>query len=132
MTAVTIFPLYFLALALTMTAATILTIQQLSECRHYQTQYKLLQKLGMERREMAKTLRTQFAIYYTLPAVLPLFISIPFLLRTANSTEPGVMIGVFSPPMIVLTTLLLFFLIYSIYILMAYTTLKQNVLPPPL
>lgn len=129
MTAITIFPLYFLALALTMTAATILTIQQLGECRHYKIQYQLLQKLGMERREMAQTLRTQFAIYYTLPAIPPLFISIPFLLHTAGATEPGVMTGVFSPAMIILSTLLLFFLIYSIYILMAYTTLKRNVLP---
>lgn len=129
MTAVSIFPLFFLALALTMTAATILTIQQLGECRHYQTQYRLLQKLGMDRREMAKTLRTQFSIYYTLPAVLPLFISIPFLLHTVNATEPGVMVGASSPAMVILTTLLLFFFIYGIYILMAYTTLKRNVLP---
>lgn len=129
MTAISIFPLYFLAFALTMTAATILTIQQLAECRHYQTQYKLLQKLGMDRREMAKTLRTQFSIYYTLPAVPPLFISIPFLLHTANATEPGIMVGAFSPAMIILNTLLLFFFIYAIYILMAYTTLKRNVLP---
>lgn len=129
MTAISIFPLFFLALALTMTAATILTIQQLGECSHYQTQYRLLQKLGMDRREMAKTLRTQFSIYYTLPAVLPLFISIPFLLHTANATEPGVMVGASSPAMVILTTLLLFFFIYSIYVLIAYTTLKRNVLP---
>jgi len=124
-----VFPLFYLALALTMTAATILTIQQLSETERYKRQFQLLQKLGMDRREMARTLRNQFAIYYVLPAVPPVLIGAPFILHLASAPEPGVMVGMSSPLAIVTISLGLFFLIYAIYILLAYTSLRRNVLP---
>ena len=124
-----VFPLFYLALALTMTAATILTIQQLSETERYRQQFQLLQKLGMDRREMAKALGHQFAIYYALPAVPPVLIGIPFILHLSHAPEPGVMVGMNSPGAIVLISLGIFFLIYAIYILLAYTSLKRNVLP---
>ena len=91
-TVLIVFPLFYLALALTMTAATILTIQQLSETERYKRQFQLLQKLGMDRREMARTLRNQFAIYYVLPAVPPVLIGAPFILHLASAPEPGVMV----------------------------------------
>ena len=128
-TVLVVFPLFYLALALTMTAATILTIQQLSETERYKRQFRLLQKLGMDRREMARTLRNQFAIYYVLPAVPPVLIGAPFILHLASAPEPGVMVGMSSPLAIVTISLGLFFLIYAIYILLAYTSLKRNVLP---
>ena len=128
-TVLCVFPLFFLALALTMTAATILTIQQLSETGRYRQQFQLLQKLGMGRREMAKALGRQFAIYYALPAVPPVLIGVPFILHLAGLPEPGVMVGMGSPMVIVAFSLALFFLIYGIYILLAYTSLKRNVLP---
>ncbi len=128
-TAITVFPLYYLAVALTMTAATILTIQQLSESAHYRRQFLLLQKLGMNRREMSKTLRTQFAIYYAMPAVPPILIGVPFILNLCGAPEPGVMTGAFGPAVIISAALGIFFLIYAVYILLAYTSLKRNVLP---
>ena len=128
-TVLVVFPLFYLALALTMTAATILTIQQLSETERYKRQFQLLQKLGMARREMAKALGHQFAIYYALPAVPPVLIGVPFILHLAHAPEPGVMVGMSSPLAIVTISLGLFFLIYAIYILLAYTSLRRNVLP---
>ncbi len=124
-----VFPLFYLALALTMTAATILTIQQLSETERYKRQFQLLQKLGMDRREMAKALSRQFTIYYALPAVPPVLIGIPFILHLSHAPEPGVMVGMNSPLSIVTISLGIFFLIYAIYILLAYTSLKRNVMP---
>ena len=124
-----VFPLFYLALALTMTAATILTIQQLSETERYRQQFQLLQKLGMDRREMAKALGRQFTIYYVLPAVPPVLIGIPFILHLSRAPEPGVMVGMNSPGAIAAISLGIFFLIYAIYILLAYTSLRRNVLP---
>lgn len=129
MTSISVFPLFFLALALTMTAATILTIQQLSESEHYRRQFELLRKLGMDRREMAAALRTQFAIYYTMPAVPSILIGVPFILNLASAPEPGVMVGASSPAAIAGISLGIFFLIYAVYIMLAYTSLKRNVLP---
>ncbi len=128
-TALCVFPLYYLALSLTMTAATILTIQQLSETERYKRQFQLLQKLGMGRREMAKALGRQFAIYYALPAVPPVLIGVPFLLNLSHAPEPGVMVGMSSPGVIAAAALAVFFLIYGVYILLAYTSLRRNVLP---
>ena len=128
-TVLVVFPLFYLALALTMTAATILTIQQLSETERYRQQFQLLQKLGMDRREMAKALGRQFTIYYVLPAVPPVLIGIPFILHLSRAPEPGVMVGMNSPGAIVAISLGIFFLIYAIYILLAYTNLRRNILP---
>ena len=128
-TAMTVFPLYYLALVLTITAATILTIQQLSEAGRYRRQFLLLQKLGMEQKEMQRSLRTQFAIYYAMPAVPPVLIGVPVILNTARIVEPGTLIGASRPAAVTGISLGLFFLVYAIYILMAYTSLKKNVLP---
>lgn len=128
-TAVMVFPLYYLALVLTMTAATILTIQLLSEAGRYQRQFGLLQKLGMDRQEMAGTLRRQFAIYYAMPAIPPLLIGIPFIWNLALTPEPGVLVGASSPAAIVGVAVGLYLTIYFIYILLAYTSLQRSVLP---
>lgn len=128
-TAVLVFPLFFLTLALTMTAATILTIQQLSETERFRRQFELLRKLGMQRQEMKKALRNQFIIYYAMPALPALLIGVPFIFHLSTLPEPGVMTGSNSPGMITGISLGLFFLIYAVYILLAHISLKRNVLP---
>ena len=124
-----VFPLYYLAPILTMTAAAILTIQQLSESERYRRQFALLEKLEMDRREMAKALRKQFTIYYAMSALPPVLISVPFVFHLSKSAGDNTLIGVDRSPAIVLGMLALFFFIYSIYIVLAYTGLKRNVLP---
>lgn len=128
-TALLTFPMFYLALALAMTAATILTIQQLSETERYRSQFTLLRKLGMDRQEMARALGHQFAIYYAMPAVPPVLIAAPFIFHMARIPEPGVMVGMNSPGIIVTISLGIFFLIYAVYILLAYVNLRRNVLP---
>lgn len=125
----TVFPLFYLALVLTLTAAAILTVQQLSETARYRQQFTLLRKLGMDRREMVQALRRQFAIYYTMPAVPPVLIGVPFTLNLGQGVEPGTMVGQYRPDLLALLTLALFFAIYLLYILLAYHSLKRNVLP---
>lgn len=124
-----VFPLYYLALILTMTTVTILTIHQLSEMNRYRQQFILLRKLGMERTEMLKTLGTQFAVYYAMPVIPPLFITVPFILNFETIVEPEIMTGTNRSLVILGITLGLFFAIYAIYILLAYTGLKRNVIP---
>lgn len=129
MYAMIVFPLYYLALILTMVSATILTIHQLSECDRYRQQFELLSKLGMDRCEMKQTLRRQFAIFYAMPAVPPLLIGIPFLLALCNSLDPGVLTGLGHVSLILGVSFGLFFSIYFIYILIAYINLNRNVFP---
>ncbi|MCI9672339.1 MAG: hypothetical protein HFF49_12525, partial [Lawsonibacter sp.] len=56
-------------------------------------------------------------------------IGAPFILHLASLPEPGVMVGASSPSVIVLSSLAVFFLVYAVYIVLAYTSLKRNVLP---
>ena len=61
--------------------------------------------------------------------VPPVLIGVPFILNLAKVPEPGVMVGLRSPAAITAFSLALFFLVYGLYILMAYTSLRRNVLP---
>lgn len=128
MSACTIFPLYYLALILTMVSATILTVQQLSESVRYRQQFTLLQKLGMDRREMVTALQKQLAIYYAMPVLPSLLISIPFLWNMGHAFEPGTINGPWHLAEILSVALGLFFLIYFVYILIAYENLRKSVL----
>ena len=112
-----------------MVSATILTIQQLSEMARYRRQFALLHKLGMDREEMKQTLRRQFILFYTMPALPPLLIGIPFILALGSAFDPGVVTGPGQLLGILGITLGLFLSIYLLYIAMAYHSLKQNVLP---
>lgn len=127
--AMMVFPLFYLSLTLAMTAATVLTVQQLSEAGHYRRQFELLRKLGMDRGEIRRTLFRQLAIYYLMPIVPPVLIAIPFILDMCNKVEPGTLVGASSPPMILAVSFGLFFLVYLIYTVVAYISMKQNVLP---
>lgn len=129
MFAMIVFPLYYLALVLTMVSATILTIQQLSESGRYRRQFQLLDDLGMDRREMARALRRQFAIFYAMPAVPPVLIGAPFIAALGNALDAGVMDSPGEILSIVALALALFFAIYLVYILTAYTSMKRAVLP---
>ncbi len=127
--AMSVFPLFYLALTLAMTAATVLTVQQLSEAGRYRRQFELLRKLGMDRLEMRRALFGQLAIYYIMPAVPPALIAIPFILDLCGAVEPGTMVGANRPSVILMISLGLFFLVYLIYTVIAYISMKRNALP---
>lgn len=77
---------------------------------------------------MSQTLLKQFAIYYAMPALPPLLIGIPILCAMSYAFEPGTITGIAHLAGILGTALGLFFLIYFLYILMAYSSLKRSVL----
>lgn len=127
--AMSVFPLFYLALTLAMTAATVLTVQQLSEAGRFRRQFELLRKLGMDRQEMRRTLFLQLGIYYLMPVIPPVLIAVPFILDLCDGVEPGTMVGASSPPMILFVSLGLFFLVYLLYTVIACISMKRNVLP---
>ena len=127
--AMSVFPLFYLALTLAMTAATVLTVQQLSEAGRYRRQFELLRKLGMDSREMRRTLLGQLAIYYFIPVIPPVLIAIPFLLELCSMVDKGVLVGANSPAVILAVSLGLFFVVYLLYTAIACLNMKRNVLP---
>lgn len=129
MYAMLVFPLFYLALVLTMAAATILTIQLLSDVNRYKKQYSFLYDLGMDRSDMRQALRHQFTLFYAMPALPPLFICIVFMLAMGDAFDPGVIINQIHLWSIVGATLAIFSAIYLIYIAASYTSFRRNVLP---
>lgn len=128
MMAMLVFPLYYLALVLTMAAAAILTLRQLSEKERCRRQFLLLYKLGMEQREMVKALKTQLIVYYAMPAIPSVLIGVSFIINLGNEVEPGVLTGASHPLVLAGITLGLFFLIYAVYILLSYISMKRYVM----
>lgn len=78
---------------------------------------------------MSQAMRNQFFIYYAMPVIPPVLIGVPFIVNLAGLVEPGIMVGGSHPAVIAGISLGLFFLIFGVYILLAYTSLKRNVLP---
>lgn len=85
--------------------------------------------MGMDRGEMKRALFCQFAIFYTMPALPPIVISVPFLLALADALDPGVIEGTAQLWGIIGVTLGLFFAIYLTYVFTAYTSFRRSVLP---
>lgn len=57
-----------------------------------------------------------------------LIMSVPFILNLAGATEPGIMTGAYHPMAITGLSVGLFFIIYGVYILLAYTNLRRKVI----
>lgn len=129
MYAMIIFPLFYLALVLTMVAATILTTQLLSDADKYKRQYSLLRNLGMSKEDMKQALSQQFTLFYTMPTIPPILISISFIAGLGSMYDPGILKGAWHLWSIIGTALIIFFAIYLIYILASYTSFKRSVLP---
>jgi hypothetical protein len=126
--AVMVFPLFYLALILTMVSATILTIQLLSDAGRYQKQYALLTKLGMARKEMNRALRRKFALFYAMPAVPPVVICIIFVRWLGGLADAGTIVSPWHLWGMIGAALGIFFAVYLVYIAVSYTSFKRNVL----
>lgn len=129
MSAMIVFPLFYLALVLIMVAATILTVQFLSDAAKYRRQYAILDDLGMDRRDIRRALNRQFALFYSMPLLPPIIISITFLFALGSAMDPGIILNAGHLWSIIGVSLLLFFVIYLLYIAAAANSLKRSVLP---
>lgn len=125
MYAMVIFPLFYLALVLTMAAATILSVQLLSDTARYRRQFELLRKLGQSRKDMLRALRKQFGLFFAMPVLPPLFISVTFLMGLAGLFDPGIIRGVWHLMGILGGTIGTFLLIYLVYIVATYKSFKR-------
>lgn len=75
---------FYIALICMMAATTLLAIQQLSDSEKYKYRYQTLKKIGMDELATNQIILKQLLIYFGLPILLPLFLSIPITLSVAN------------------------------------------------
>lgn len=129
MSALAVFPLFYLALVLIMTAATILTIQFLSDAGKYRRQFTILHDLGMDKREIRSTLNRQFTIFYSMPVLPPVLICVVFMFSLGHAFDAGIITGAAHLWGIIGFSLLLFSAIYLLYVAAASHSMKKAVLP---
>lgn len=120
------FSLYYTGLIFICTAATILTIQQLSEASKYRFRYDILSKMGVSERKTGKLIFRQLLIFFGIPLVLPVPVSI-FISFCVRS----LLLEMITPAVFwtsVTAGLLVFFLIYALYFAATYVGYKKSIL----
>lgn len=90
-----IFPAFYVGLVFVCVALTVLSVQQLSDSTKYRFRYDVLRKLGLDRRELSRTVRKQLIAYYLCPAlfaagisgIIGIYMSRKFIFFTGVSTS---------------------------------------------
>jgi|GEM_PF-3862643 len=125
--ALIIFPLFYLSLIFIMTATTILTVQLLRETNRYKEMFTLLHKLGQSRKDAKKVLNRILSIYYLMPVIPALVISISFLIALSKVFDYGIVMNASHLVRMVGSAVGLFVGIYLLYVLVAYVSFRRNV-----
>ena len=127
-TAMTIFSfsLLYVSIIFITVVGTILSIQTLSDSNKNKYQYKLLKKLGVESKNIKKTVKKQITCNFLFPALYPIIIAI-----TTSFSINRLFYAITSTSMNYLTSILItigiFSIIYGIYYIATYITFKNNI-----
>lgn len=129
-----IIPLFYLALLACIMGAVIIAIQLLSENVTVIKQYEMLHILGMENRNILKTLRKHILIYYFLP-FFPAVLCAGVLTAvwSEKMLKASFNVPVFAHIQVpvsyaVASGIIIFAAIYSIYVIIAYFAMKKDIM----
>lgn len=129
-----ILSLIFLGALLCIACTVIMSVQLLSDNSINGKRYSILHLLGVDKRRVKKILRKQILIYFLLPAIPTILLSIGLVYIIVNTVlNEYFMVPIFSNlahivNVIFGTTMLVFILIYIVYILISYLLLKKDIL----
>lgn len=121
-----IFPAFYVGLVFVCVALTVLSVQQLSDSTKYRFRYDVLRKLGLDRKEISKTVRKQLVAYYLCPVlfavgisgIIGIYMSRKFIFFTGVSTSVFQYFGI---------AFILFFAIYAVYFIATYVGFRRNI-----
>lgn len=119
------FSLYYAGLIFICTAATILTVQQLSEASKHRFRYRILSNLGLTERKIDRLILRQLLLYFGTPLLLPVPLSIFISLCLKNTLLDMITTAVFWGS--ILLGLGLFFMIYALYFAATYVGYRRSV-----
>ena len=123
--AIVSFLAFYIALIFVMATATMLAIQQLSDSEKYKYRYELLKKLGMDEKEINKTIFKQLLFYFAIPMLLPIIISIPTILIISQIFTIAVTIEEILKNMGIVVGMLI--LVYGIYFIATDVQFDRNI-----
>ena len=120
------FSLLYISFIFITVVGTILSIQTLSDSNKNKYQYKLLEKLGVEKKDIHKTIRKQITANFLFPVIYPIIIavvtsfSINRIFYAVTSASMNYLVTIF-------ITIGIFLVIYGIYYIATYMTFKNNI-----
>lgn len=121
-----IFPAFYVGFVFVCVALTVLSVQQLSDSTKYRFRYDVLRKLGLDRKEISRTVRKQLVAYYLCPVlfaagisgIIGIYMSRKFIFFTGVSTSVFQYFGI---------AFILFFAIYAVYFIATYVGFRRNI-----
>ena len=120
------FSLLYISFIFITVVGTILSIQTLSDSNKNKYQHKLLEKLGVEKKDIHKTIRKQITANFLFPVIYPIIIavvtsfSINRIFYAVTSASMNYLVTIF-------ITIGIFLVIYGIYYIATYMTFKNNI-----
>lgn len=120
------FSLLYISFIFITVVGTILSIQTLSDSTKNKYQYKILQKLGVDEKEINKTIKKQILCNFLFPIIYPLLIALTTSF-SINRLFGGLTSGEYTHIIIISLSILIFLLIYGVYFLATYFSFKKNI-----
>ena len=118
------FTLFYLAFIFTVVTGTIISVQSVNDAINYKKYYDTLNKLGISKRKILKTVRKQLLIYFLFPVILPFIINFFITVSLNHVFAPFLATNNAYLSFIFLSSSL-FLIIYLIYYLIAYFSFKR-------
>ena len=116
---------FYIALIFVMATATLLAIQQLSDSEKYKYRYELLKKLGMDELQINKTIFKQLFLYFAIPMLIPVLVSIPAILSIGSLFAIAVTMEEIIRNMFIILGMLI--LVYGIYFIATDVQFDRNI-----
>lgn len=121
------FSLFYVGLIFACIAAAVLAVQQLADSVRYQYRYEILSKLGMNAHNIGKLIGRQTLLYFGLPLIFPIPVSILLTLGIKKLLLDKLV----TPELFIWSAVLsvgIFLLVYALYVLAAYLSYKRKVM----
>ena len=118
------FTLFYLAFIFTVVTGTIISVQSINDGITYKKYYDTLNKLGLSKRSILKTVRKQLLIYFLFPVILPFIINF-FITTSLNHIFSDFLSTNTSYLSFIFLSSILFLIIYLIYYLISYFSFKR-------
>ena len=118
------FTLFYLAFIFTVVTGTIISVQSINDGITYKKYYDTLNKLGLSRRNILKTVRKQLLIYFLFPVILPFIINF-FITTSLNHVFSAFLPTSMTYLSFIFLSSILFLSIYLIYYLISYFSFKR-------
>lgn len=120
------FTLFYLAIIFTVVTGTILALQMIRTSTKEKKHYLILQKLGVEKQAIRKTIKKQISVFFLFPSIYPIILLIG-ILTSLNQMFSSYLGDKYQMLIIFIFGVTLFIAIYILYFIAAYTAFKNNI-----